>query len=56
MPDIQTLFSPELPFSRLIVALAIGLLIGLERGWSARDEREGERADGENSRCAGQLP
>ena len=46
MPDIQTLFSPEQPLSRLIVALAIGLLIGLERGWSARDEREGERAAG----------
>ena len=46
MPDLQTLFSPEQPLTRLIVALAIGLLIGLERGWSARDEREGERAAG----------
>ncbi|MEF3366446.1 DUF4010 domain-containing protein [Methylocystis sp. 9N] len=31
---------------RLSVALAIGLLIGLERGWSAREEAEGERAAG----------
>lgn len=31
---------------RLSVALAIGLLIGLERGWRARDEAEGERAAG----------
>jgi uncharacterized membrane protein YhiD involved in acid resistance len=31
---------------RLAFALAIGLLIGLERGWRARDEREGERAAG----------
>jgi len=34
------------PITRLAVALAIGLLIGLERGWSARDENEGERAAG----------
>jgi uncharacterized membrane protein (DUF4010 family) len=32
--------------TRLAVALAIGLLIGLERGWSARSENEGERAAG----------
>ncbi len=31
---------------RLAVALAIGLLVGLERGWQARDEGEGERAAG----------
>ncbi len=31
---------------RLAVALAIGLLIGLERGWQAREEREGERTAG----------
>ncbi len=31
---------------RLSVALAIGLLIGIERGWHARGEREGERAAG----------
>jgi uncharacterized membrane protein (DUF4010 family) len=31
---------------RLSIALAIGLLIGLERGWVARDEAEGERAAG----------
>jgi len=31
---------------RLFVALAIGLLIGLERGWRTREEQEGERAAG----------
>lgn len=31
---------------RLLVALSIGLLIGLERGWKARDEVEGERTAG----------
>lgn len=31
---------------RLSIALAIGLLIGLERGWTARDAGEGERAAG----------
>jgi len=33
-------------FWRLAMALAIGLLIGLERGWRERDDREGERAAG----------
>jgi uncharacterized membrane protein (DUF4010 family) len=31
---------------RLGVALAIGLLVGLERGWRQRDEAEGERTAG----------
>lgn len=31
---------------RLAVALAIGLIIGIERGWKQRDEPEGERAAG----------
>lgn len=31
---------------RFSVALAIGLIIGLERGWQTRDEGEGERAAG----------
>ena len=31
---------------RLVVALAIGLLIGLERGWKQREEAEGERTAG----------
>lgn len=31
---------------RLAVALGVGLLIGLERGWVGRDEPEGERALG----------
>lgn len=33
-------------FSRLGVALAIGLLVGLERGWRSRDEKKGQRAAG----------
>lgn len=33
-------------FSRLGIALAIGLLIGLERGWQQREEAEGERTAG----------
>ena len=28
-------------FQRLAVALAIGLLVGLERGWKYREEAEG---------------
>ncbi len=31
---------------RLSVSLAIGLMMGIERGWEARDEAEGERALG----------
>ncbi|TXL69270.1 DUF4010 domain-containing protein [Vineibacter terrae] len=38
---------PELElFKRLAVALAIGLLVGLERGWKTRAEAEGERTAG----------
>ncbi|MCB1488293.1 MAG: MgtC/SapB family protein, partial [Bauldia sp.] len=33
-------------FIRLGLALAIGFLIGVERGWRERDEKEGERAAG----------
>ena len=33
-------------FTRLSVALAIGLLVGLERGWRTRDEEAGQRAAG----------
>ena len=33
-------------FLRLGLALAIGFLIGLERGWRERDEEEGHRAAG----------
>ena len=33
-------------FERLAAALAIGLLVGIERGWTEREEREGERAAG----------
>lgn len=32
--------------TRLAVALAIGLLVGLERGWQSRDEEGGQRAAG----------
>ncbi|KAF0122079.1 MAG: Membrane protein, partial [Methylocystaceae bacterium] len=42
MPDLS---AAEL-IQRLSIALAIGLLIGLERGWTSRDESEGERAAG----------
>lgn len=37
---------PDEAIWRLSVALAIGLLIGLERGWQARAAAEGERAAG----------
>ena len=33
-------------FERLAAALAIGLLVGIERGWAEREEGEGERAAG----------
>ncbi|HEY7690040.1 MAG TPA: MgtC/SapB family protein, partial [Dongiaceae bacterium] len=33
-------------FQRLGLALAIGLLIGLERGWRERDAAEGSRVAG----------
>ena len=33
-------------FQRLGLALAIGLLIGLERGWRERDSAEGSRVAG----------
>lgn len=36
---------PEL-YIRFVVALAIGLAVGIERGWSQRDERSGEREAG----------
>ena len=32
--------------ARLAVALAIGLLVGLERGWKTREEEDGQRAAG----------
>ena len=37
---------PDSLLARLAIALAIGLLIGLERGWQARDEAEGQRTAG----------
>ena len=33
-------------FRRLAVALAIGLLVGLERGWQTREERDHQRTAG----------
>src|SRR5215510_149571 len=33
-------------FQRLGLALAIGLLVGLERGWKSREEAEGGRVAG----------
>ena len=38
--------SAEDLFRRLTVALAIGLLVGLERGWQSRDEESGQRTAG----------
>ncbi|RFF32005.1 MgtC/SapB family protein [Wenzhouxiangella sediminis] len=34
------------PFARLAVALAIGLLVGIERGWQRRESQEGQRVAG----------
>lgn len=39
MPEIEI-------FLRLGLALAIGLLLGLERGWHGRTEDEGDRIAG----------
>src|SRR5690348_1048559 len=36
---------PEI-FQRLLLALAIGLLIGVERGWQDRERKSGTRAAG----------
>jgi len=36
----------QLVFYHLGVALAIGLMIGLERGWQERDAEEGQRVAG----------
>ena len=33
--------------TRLGLALALGFVIGLERGWRERDEKEGQRAAGQ---------
>ena len=38
----------ETSLARLAIALAIGLLIGLERGWSSREEKEGGQATFQN--------
>lgn len=37
---------PEMPVAGLALALAIGLLVGLERGWRERDAPEGSRTAG----------
>lgn len=42
-------------FQRLGVALAIGFLIGLERGWKTRNEPEGARAAGLRTHALGGL-
>lgn len=36
----------DINFFSLLIALAIGLLIGIERGWSDRKEKEGDRIGG----------
>ena len=38
--------TPEETFIRLGLALAIGMLIGIERGWREREDAEGERTAG----------
>lgn len=43
-------------FQRLAVALAIGLLIWLERGWRGRSEPEGQRAGGLRALALSGLP
>jgi uncharacterized membrane protein YhiD involved in acid resistance len=43
--DIQSYELPPM-VAGLAAALVIGLLIGLERGWSARDRAEGRRVAG----------
>jgi uncharacterized membrane protein (DUF4010 family) len=42
-------------FQRLGVALAIGFLVGLERGWKSRNEPEGNRAAGLRTLTLGSL-
>ncbi len=42
-------------FLRLSVALAIGMMVGLERGWQERDDPEGERAAGFRTFALGGL-
>ena len=46
MPDALDASEPNGLILRVLVALAIGLLIGLERGWRQRDEESGERRAG----------
>lgn len=43
--DVTGTFSAE-PLVRLALALAIGLLVGLERGWRERNEPDGSRTAG----------
>lgn len=42
-------------FQRLGVALAIGLIVGLERGWKSRNEPDGNRAAGLRTLTLGSL-
>ena len=41
-------------FERLGVALALGVLVGIERGWHERDLREGRRVAGIRTQHLGQ--
>lgn len=46
MPEALAPGSPGELILRVLVALALGFLIGLERGWRGRDEETGERLAG----------
>ena len=46
MLDVQTFENSALLIGRVAFALALGFLIGLERGWRQRDVQQGERSAG----------
>jgi uncharacterized membrane protein (DUF4010 family) len=47
MTPLESLFGSEAPlWHRLAIALGIGLVVGLERGWKTRDQHGGQRLAG----------
>lgn len=44
--QVQTMHSEIMQFANLAVALAIGMLVGIERGWQHRKAEEGQRVAG----------